>query len=167
MHIKLHSILISLFCLTISTFTLQAARMPFPPEDLVRQDRIEKGQSLCDSCFSIPPKPNKLQRCGRCKGVSYCSRACQQRAWPSHKKSCNKRRADQEKASLQLALFNAAVSNETEGAVDLNPEREYKKNIVFGLALFPIIMEHLEKATEEAETHEARQIAKVEASDLD
>jgi MYND finger len=30
-----------------------------------------------------------LQRCARCRSVHYCSRACQQQAWPAHRASCN------------------------------------------------------------------------------
>jgi hypothetical protein len=29
-----------------------------------------------------------LSVCAACKGVSYCSRACQRAAWPAHKKKC-------------------------------------------------------------------------------
>ncbi|KAF7357679.1 hypothetical protein MVEN_00813500 [Mycena venus] len=32
----------------------------------------------------------KLQRCGRCEYKRYCSKECQQRDWPNHKRYCHK-----------------------------------------------------------------------------
>ncbi|GMH62156.1 hypothetical protein TrRE_jg13204 [Triparma retinervis] len=43
---------------------------------------------ICHYCGSTgPPKP---RRCGGCKKVRFCSRECQQRNWPEHKKYCSK-----------------------------------------------------------------------------
>jgi hypothetical protein len=39
---------------------------------------------LCAVCYK-----SQTQRCGRCKKVYYCSRQCQTRDWPVHKRKCS------------------------------------------------------------------------------
>ncbi len=41
-------------------------------------------------CGACGKTAKNLSRCGRCKSVQYCGRACQQKHWPLHKKSCKK-----------------------------------------------------------------------------
>jgi hypothetical protein len=41
--------------------------------------------SVCGACDAT----ENLQRCGRCKAVAFCSKACQVKAWPQHKRVCN------------------------------------------------------------------------------
>ncbi|KAJ7090755.1 hypothetical protein B0H15DRAFT_948533 [Mycena belliarum] len=45
----------------------------------------------CTRCFKIETtEPGlKLRRCGKCKGVWYCSKECQIAHWPTHKKTCS------------------------------------------------------------------------------
>ncbi|KAJ7646975.1 hypothetical protein FB45DRAFT_185282 [Roridomyces roridus] len=35
-------------------------------------------------------REDKLKRCARCESVKYCSRVCQQRDWPRHRRDCRK-----------------------------------------------------------------------------
>ncbi len=46
---------------------------------------IAVGYRACDGCGSMK---EPLKRCGGCKQVYYCSRACQQKAWKDHKTEC-------------------------------------------------------------------------------
>lgn len=39
----------------------------------------------CSHCSS---DPEKLLKCARCRKVQYCTRLCQQKHWPEHRKSC-------------------------------------------------------------------------------
>ncbi|EGB08715.1 hypothetical protein AURANDRAFT_25670, partial [Aureococcus anophagefferens] len=39
------------------------------------------------SCFHCGAAP-ATNRCSRCKAVHFCSRACQQSAWPQHRRTC-------------------------------------------------------------------------------
>jgi hypothetical protein len=54
-----------------------------------KQSSIEKAHqtsakhSLCDNCGEYAAKMN---RCGQCKDRYYCSRDCQSKDWPAHKK---------------------------------------------------------------------------------
>jgi len=57
------------------------------PRDETGLPRIrDKGERNCASCL----KGNSLKLCSRCKSVNYCSRACQKKHWPKHKKECQK-----------------------------------------------------------------------------
>eukprot|EP01083_Nonionella_stella_P128364 388953_1 len=57
------------------------------PRDEPGLPRIrDKGERNCASCL----KGNSLKLCARCKSVNYCSRACQKKHWPKHKKECQR-----------------------------------------------------------------------------
>jgi len=43
----------------------------------------------CNGCKKQETQQNQFQRCGKCKKVYYCSKECQRRDWPNHKKTCN------------------------------------------------------------------------------
>ena len=51
--------------------------------DVQTSKQVEKVCAVCKTT-------GELQRCSRCKKVHYCSVACQRKAWPVHKKVCNK-----------------------------------------------------------------------------
>jgi hypothetical protein len=57
------------------------------PADFKRDDPIH---AMChakgEDCWFVPKEALKL--CSRCKIVSYCSRECQLKDWPDHKKHC-------------------------------------------------------------------------------
>lgn len=56
----------------------------------------------CDHCFrSRADADGALKRCGRCRVVQYCGRACQQADWPDHRIECAAR------ASLEAKLVAA------------------------------------------------------------
>lgn len=42
----------------------------------------------CSGCGMVPDQPLKV--CSRCKGVAYCSQACQRGSWKDHKPHCFK-----------------------------------------------------------------------------
>ncbi|KAJ7734180.1 hypothetical protein DFH07DRAFT_1065295 [Mycena maculata] len=44
-------------------------------------------KTMCTNCFKNEPGL-KLSRCGKCKGVWYCSHECQKNHWPVHKQVC-------------------------------------------------------------------------------
>jgi hypothetical protein len=57
------------------------------PADFKRDDHIYvRCNAKCDDCWTIPKEALKL--CSRCKIVSYCSKECQMKDWPDHKKHC-------------------------------------------------------------------------------
>ena len=45
------------------------------------------GRYMRHTCFCCGVEGSLLQ-CGRCKSVTYCSKKCQIRDWPNHKKTC-------------------------------------------------------------------------------
>ena len=54
----------------------------------------QMAEHVCHYCFNmvVRDKTGKgmttLLRCSSCKFARYCSRECQKKAWPSHKKEC-------------------------------------------------------------------------------
>lgn len=50
----------------------------------------------CGNCYSIEPKPplQRMARCGACKRVRYCSRACQKDDFPRHRRLCGQLSTD-------------------------------------------------------------------------
>ena len=59
-------------------------------------DAVDGGdeQRQCEECGRSPPALLKGLKCGNCKNVYYCSRACQQKAWKKHKPLCLQSVAD-------------------------------------------------------------------------
>lgn len=49
---------------------------------------MTKTRLTCRKCAKPESSKNILQRCGRCKTASYCSRDCQKEDWKEHKTSC-------------------------------------------------------------------------------
>ncbi|KAI9016850.1 hypothetical protein DFJ74DRAFT_678623 [Hyaloraphidium curvatum] len=46
----------------------------------------------CGACGQLSMNKKDFQRCSRCKLVLYCSKACQAKDWPEHKKMCRPRK---------------------------------------------------------------------------
>ena len=68
-----------------------SGRIP-DPEGLVRT-RIIDGQIVerkCGGCGLWQTPERKLERCGQCRRVYYCSRQCQLADWKTHKVGCKK-----------------------------------------------------------------------------
>jgi len=74
-------------------------------------DVVDEGdeQCRCAECGEHPPALFKGTKCGDCKEVYYCCRACQQKAWKAHKPLCLRRVADRRSVAdivgLQLGSF--------------------------------------------------------------
>jgi len=51
---------------------------------------LEKTGTACAFCKEVKKNPKDLQRCGKCKLVSYCNKECQRMAWPTHRLWCKK-----------------------------------------------------------------------------
>ncbi|KDR68108.1 hypothetical protein GALMADRAFT_283213 [Galerina marginata CBS 339.88] len=43
---------------------------------------------FCFTCDKTPEGDKEYQRCAKCKSITYCSRECQKRDWPRHKRGC-------------------------------------------------------------------------------
>ena len=52
------------------------------------------SEHVCHQCFNMVVRDrqgqptSQLLRCSSCKFARYCSRECQKKAWPTHKKEC-------------------------------------------------------------------------------
>ncbi|KAK7039530.1 hypothetical protein R3P38DRAFT_3310802 [Favolaschia claudopus] len=42
----------------------------------------------CATCYKPETKKVKYSRCGACKKPAYCSKECQAKDWPNHKRTC-------------------------------------------------------------------------------
>lgn len=72
----------------------------------------EEGFSICAACKTdASSKP--LKDCTRCGNVAYCSRACKQSDWETHKKTCNKARGAKKQSSMDLKLEPFWYYNQT------------------------------------------------------
>lgn len=64
----------------------------------------------CEFCLEKEKVPHSLQRCGGCGKIRYCSRECQLKAWPLHKKVCDsfakQPKEDREHKRQRLRLRN-------------------------------------------------------------
>ena len=47
-------------------------------------------RTICDACGALPTESTKHLCCSNCRVVYYCSKECQRRSWPEHKKHCVK-----------------------------------------------------------------------------
>lgn len=57
-------------------------------KDLLLKRPTIKKVSIQSCCAKCSAKPEKPQRCSRCKNIRYCSVACQKADWERHKKDC-------------------------------------------------------------------------------
>lgn len=56
--------------------------------ELCRNAHIKKAKIKIQMACPICGTPAVLQKCGKCKSAKYCSRECQRKDWPNHKKIC-------------------------------------------------------------------------------
>ena len=69
------------------------------------------------TCHACGIKPEQLKKCGRCFRAYYCSRECQSKDWPSHKRVCVQPPAD----------FFYIDQRHTTGS-DIEHDRGYRKH---------------------------------------
>ncbi|WEW54634.1 hypothetical protein PRK78_000054 [Emydomyces testavorans] len=88
---ELHKVLVSDFD-QVQTAEAQWQRWKRDFES-VANPALDEGRSnvdkKCATCGFTPSLDQGLQRCGRCKRISYCSRDCQKADWRQHKVRCN------------------------------------------------------------------------------
>ena len=77
--------------------TVSSASSPLPhaqQRDYVRISALPASKVALEACHfcskSQAQIADRLKRCERCRGVSYCSVQCQRSDWPAHKKVCTK-----------------------------------------------------------------------------
>lgn len=68
-------------------------------------------QGYCHKCGRTP---DTLQRCGRCKVVTYCSRECQKIHWKVHKKYCKENQAVGMSVGSQQMMVAAREGDENQ-----------------------------------------------------
>eukprot|EP01117_Protostelium_nocturnum_P008467 TRINITY_DN3030_c0_g1_i1.p1 TRINITY_DN3030_c0_g1~~TRINITY_DN3030_c0_g1_i1.p1 ORF type:complete len:590 (+),score=165.38 TRINITY_DN3030_c0_g1_i1:25-1794(+) len=61
-----------------------AKKIKFQMQLQRREHEQARGVFKCDGCEKLNP----AKKCSRCKVASYCSRECQVKEWPTHKKVC-------------------------------------------------------------------------------
>jgi hypothetical protein len=59
---------------------------------------LEQATLVCHNCRGRPAAGAKLKRCGGCLCQSYCSSACQNASWPTHKLACKTFAANRKRA---------------------------------------------------------------------
>jgi hypothetical protein len=70
----------------------------------------------CQVC-GIPSFSNSLvAKCSRCRSSSYCSKACQSKDWPNHRRSCN--RVNEHSGNIAVQCLPALV----DGLASVNSE---------------------------------------------
>ncbi|KAF7368025.1 MYND-type domain-containing protein [Mycena sanguinolenta] len=58
------------------------------PTEEIRNNRKRMG-AICQWCNKTDQGLGRpLRRCSKCEAASYCSKECQTRDWPAHKKIC-------------------------------------------------------------------------------
>jgi len=76
-------------------------------------DAVDGGeeQRQCAECGQCPPALFKGTKCGKCKAVYYCCRACQQKAWRAHKPLCLRTVADKRSVADIVGLHVQLVGS--------------------------------------------------------
>ena len=76
--------------------------------------------TLCASCGA----PGAKSLCLGCRSVSYCGKACQKVAWPSHKRECRRivreKKKILDKAAADYAADEAMAANACRAVCDNN-----------------------------------------------
>jgi len=78
----------------------------FAPSRKDLKSARNKLNVTCTRCLAREEAGAQLRRCGRCKGVWYCSKECQMQDWSRHKKTCK-----EVEGSGILKLINAFLAN--------------------------------------------------------
>ena len=73
---------------------------------------VEKDHAICTNCGkSRGDLGRRLRVCSKCECVKYCSRECQVKHWPIHKKQCKEIVAYEEKMAKTLSPTEAKIRN--------------------------------------------------------
>ena len=79
-------------------------------------------EDRCARCAAPPSAGAKLLRCGRCRSVYYCGRACQTSDFKAHKGACADLAAERAKAAADRAAAAAAAAEEPPEPAPAEPE---------------------------------------------
>jgi len=77
-------------------------------EQIIQPPKTKQGRGdpyTCSYCDKVDTQ--KMMCCSRCKTVSYCSKECQTKAWPAHKKLCAPKEAEPKNLPLTWAQVEA------------------------------------------------------------
>jgi len=56
--------------------------------DVMGDAQADSRIRICSNCKKGETEDHKMDACGRCKVTYYCSKECQRKDWPVHKKFC-------------------------------------------------------------------------------
>jgi len=75
-----------------------------PSREMSAREACVQAHLMCAACGAPGSRNHKLKlhKCTKCKGASYCNKACQGAHWSEHKKTCAKsRKADEEDVAAE------------------------------------------------------------------
>jgi hypothetical protein len=94
-----------------------------PHPEAAGPEKLRKGCAVCGK-HDADCDGKKLKACPRCKSIYYCSKACQEQHWPTHKRVCKadvsklREQSDEGRPSLvvpmksYISFMNEAVARE-------------------------------------------------------
>ncbi|KAF9485094.1 hypothetical protein BDN70DRAFT_708207 [Pholiota conissans] len=69
--------------------------------------KVKEARLICIGCQRIESKEDPFKACKNCQARFYCSRECQKKDWPEHKKSCS----DSQRQKRLTKLATAFIAN--------------------------------------------------------
>ena len=102
-------------CHTIAASTMDASKKNLA--QMFGLDSVGPEMLMCRNCHQL--EETRFQRCGRCKGPSYCSVQCQKADWRTHKPHCDGRLEAMKLSSDELAQLDQYANDFTQGTGEL------------------------------------------------